>query len=297
LPKTTASARRSPSSIWLDQENRSMRIKVRHETAYAYKQQVRSAVQLLRMTPRSCDNQFVRRWRVEVDTDARLDKSEDAYGNITHTVFIDQPVDHVRIMIEGEVDTIDTGGVLAGTYERQPVRLYLRETALTMPADAVKQLAREAAADTSGDMIASLHNLNLAIHSTMTFTIGTTTATTTAGEALALKTGICQDYAHIFVSAARSLGVPARYVSGYYLRTDVIDQDAGHAWAEAWLDRLGWVGFDPAQGACVNDRYVRVAVGSDSNEAAPVRGARTGGASEALSVAIQVSQGRAIVEN
>jgi transglutaminase-like putative cysteine protease len=274
-----------------------MRIKVRHETAYAYKQQVRSAVQLLRMTPRSCDNQFVRRWRVEVDTDARLDKSEDAYGNITHTVFIDQPVDHVRIMIEGEVDTIDTGGVLAGTYERQPVRLYLRETALTMPADAVKQLAREAAADTSGDMIASLHNLNLAIHSTMTFTIGTTTATTTAGEALALKTGICQDYAHIFVSAARSLGVPARYVSGYYLRTDVIDQDAGHAWAEAWLDRLGWVGFDPAQGACVNDRYVRVAVGSDSNEAAPVRGARTGGASEALSVAIQVSQGRAIVEN
>jgi transglutaminase-like putative cysteine protease len=274
-----------------------MRIKVRHETTYAYKQQVRSAVQLLRMTPRSCDNQFMRRWRVEIDTDARLDKSEDAYGNITHMVFIDQPVDHVRIMIEGEVDTLDTGGIVAGTYERQPVRLYLRETALTMPASTVKTLAREASASTGGDLIASLHNLNLAIHRTMTFTVGTTTATTTANEALALKTGICQDYAHIFVSAARSLGVPARYVSGYYLRTDVIDQDAGHAWAEAWLDRLGWVGFDPAQGACVNDRYVRVAIGSDSNEAAPVRGARTGGASEALSVAIQVSQGRAIIEN
>jgi transglutaminase-like putative cysteine protease len=273
-----------------------MRIKVNHETAYAYKQTVRSAVQLLRMTPRSCDTQFVRRWRVEVDTDARLDKSEDAYGNITHMVFIDQPIDQVRIMIEGEVDTLDTGGILTGTYERQPVRLYLRETALTLATDALKQLGQQATVDT-GDMIESLHNLNLAIRDTMTFAVGTTSATTTATEALALKTGICQDYAHIFVSAARTLGVPARYVSGYYLRTDTIDQDAGHAWAEAWLDRLGWVGFDPANGACVNDRYVRVAIGSDANEAAPVRGARTGGASEALSVAIQVSQGRTIVEN
>jgi transglutaminase-like putative cysteine protease len=274
-----------------------MRIKVRHETTYVYKQAVRSAVQLLRMTPRSCDSQFVRRWRVEVDADARLDKSEDAYGNITHTVFIDQPLEQVRIMIEGEVDTVDTGGIVTGTYERQPTRLHLRETALTMATDAVKTLGQAAAADASGDMIASLHALNLAICNSMTFAVGSTTATTTAGEALALKSGICQDFAHIFVSAARTLGVPARYVSGYYLRTDAVDQDAGHAWAEAWLDRLGWVGFDPAQGACVNDRYVRVAIGADSNEAAPVRGARTGGMNEALTVAIQVSQGRTIIEN
>jgi transglutaminase-like putative cysteine protease len=276
-----------------------MRIKVRHETIYTYTPPVRSIVKMLRMTPRSCANQFVRSWRVEVDADAdaHLDKSEDAFGNTTHMVFIDSPVDHARVMIEGEVDTRDTGGILTGTYERQPVRLYLRETALTMATDAVKQLGREAATDPSGDMIASLHNLNLTIHDIMTFAVGTTTATTTADEALSVKSGICQDYAHIFVSAARSLGVPARYVSGYCLQTDAIDQEAGHAWAEAWLDRLGWVGFDPTQGACVNDRYVRVAVGSDSNEAAPVRGARIGGASEALTGVIQVSRGRAIVES
>jgi transglutaminase-like putative cysteine protease len=272
-----------------------MRIKVRHETTYTYTRPVRSAVQLLRMTPRSCDNQFVRGWRVEVDADARLHKSEDAYGNITHTVFIDGPLDHVRIMIEGEVDTLDTGGIVAGTYERQPRRLHLRESALTMPTAAIKDLARDAAA--AGDMIATLHTLNLAIRKTMAFKVGVTTAATTAGDAYALKAGVCQDFAHIFVGAARTLGVPARYVGGYYMRTDSAEQDAGHAWAEAWLDRLGWVGFDPAQGACVNDRYVRVAVGADSNEAAAVRGARTGGLSEALTVAIQVSQGRTITEN
>jgi transglutaminase-like putative cysteine protease len=274
-----------------------MRIKVRHETAYTYKQLVRSAVQLLRMTPRSCNNQFVRHWRVEVDVDARLDKSEDAYGNTTHMVFIDEPVDHVRIMIEGEVDTFDTGGIVTGTYERQPARLHLRETALTVATDAVKGLALHAAAAGGGDMIACLHALNLEIFKSMTFNVGATTATTTAGEAYALKTGVCQDFAHIFVSAARTLGMPARYVSGYYMRTDHADQDAGHAWAEAYLDGLGWVGFDPAQGACVNDRYVRVAIGADSNEAAPVRGARTGGLSEELTVAIQVQQGRTIIEN
>jgi transglutaminase-like putative cysteine protease len=274
-----------------------MRIKIRHETAYAYTQTVRSAVQLLRMTPRSSDNQFVRHWRVEIDADARLDKSEDAYGNITHMVFIDEPVDHVRIMIEGEVDTIDTGGMLAGTVERQPRQLHLRESALTLPTDAIKTLARDVTETAGGDMIASLHNLNLAICNTMTFAVGSTTALTTAGEAYTLKSGVCQDFAHIFVSAARTLGVPARYVSGYYMRTDYADQDAGHAWAEAYLDQLGWVGFDPAQGACVNDRYVRVATGADSNEAAPVRGARTGGLSEDLTVAIQVLQGRTITEN
>jgi transglutaminase-like putative cysteine protease len=274
-----------------------MRIKVRHETAYAYKQLVRSAVQLLRMTPRSCGTQFVRHWRVEVDADARLDKSEDAYGNITHMVFINEPVDHVRIMIEGEVDTIDTGGIVAGTYERQPVRLHLRETSLTLATDAIKVLAQVAAAAGGGDMIASLHALNLEIFKSMRFTVGATTTATKAGEAYALKAGVCQDFAHIFVSAARTLGVPARYVSGYYMRTDHADQDAGHAWAEAYLDRLGWVGFDPAQGACVNDRYVRVAIGADGNEAAPVRGARTGGLSEELTVAIQVQQGRTIIEN
>ena len=106
----------------------------------------------------------------------------------------------------------------------------------------------------------------------------------------------CQDFAHVFVAAARTLGIPARYVSGYFLRTDTIDQEAGHAWAEAHVPDLGWIGFDPAQGLCTTDRYVRIAIGADGNDAAPVRGARVGGLDESLSVAIQVQQGRTIVE-
>jgi transglutaminase-like putative cysteine protease len=92
------------------------------------------------------------------------------------------------------------------------------------------------------------------------------------------------------------LRAPARYVSGYYLRTDRQEQDAGHAWAEAHVEGLGWVGFDPAHGVCMTERHVRVAVGPDYLEAAPARGAQVGGADEVLAVKVNVAQGRGLIE-
>ena len=274
-----------------------MRIKVRHQTDYHYGQPARSALQLLRMTPRSHEGQFVRRWRVEVDADARLDKSEDAYGNITHLIYVEGPVASVRILIDGEVDTTDTGGFTLGSVERQPPRLFLRETALTLPSPQIRAFAAGIAASQGGDLVASLHKIMGELQRGMEFRVGATSTTTTAEQAFLAKAGVCQDFAHIFCVAARALGVPARYVGGYYLRTDTIDQDAGHAWAEAYLNGLGWLGFDPANGLCVTDRYVRVAVGCDYLDAAPVRGAQTGGTDEALSVAIQIQQGQAIAQD
>ncbi len=116
-------------------------------------------------------------------------------------------------------------------------------------------------------------------------------ATTTAAEAFALKRGVCQDLTHIFIAAARSLGIPARYIGGHFHRDDgVTEQEAGHAWAEAFVPDLGWVAFDAANGLCATDAHVRVAVGLDYLGAAPVRGSRYGGGSEALDVAVRVNQ-------
>lgn len=273
-----------------------MRIKVLHETVYSYGMPARSALQLLRMTPRSFDGHFVRRWRVEIDKDARLDRDEDAYGNITHMVFIEGPVDTVRVTVEGEVDTSDTGGVIRGTVERLPLMLYLRETPLTMPTPQLRSFAESVGAAGKSGHLATLHKLMSEIHNGMTFMVGTTSSTTTADQAFTARRGVCQDFAHVFVTVARALEIPARYVSGYFLRTDRMDQDAGHAWAEAYVTDLGWVGFDPANGICTTDRYVRVAAGADYLEAAPIRGARIGGADETLAVAINVAQGRGVVE-
>ena len=93
-----------------------------------------------------------------------------------------------------------------------------------------------------------------ALNREMTFDTDPTVATTTAAEAFALRRGVCQDLTHIFIAAARRLGIPARYVGGHFYRVDgVTEQDAGHAWAEAFVEDLGWVGFDPTNGICTTE--------------------------------------------
>jgi len=273
-----------------------MRIKVRHQTRYTYDEPASGALQLLRMTPRPHEGQFIRRWRVTVDADSRLERSEDAYGNITHLVFLHGPLTHATITIEGEVDTRDTNGFVRGAVERQPARLFLRETALTRLTPALRRFARETSAGQGGDALATLHALNRNIHGAMKFVIGATQPDTTAGEAFEAKQGICQDFTHIMLAAARALGRPARYVTGYFLRTDRVDQEAGHAWAEIHVPELGWLAFDPANGICATERHVRVAIGCDAREASAVRGARVGGGTEDLDVAIHVEQGRAMIQ-
>jgi transglutaminase-like putative cysteine protease len=111
----------------------------------------------------------------------------------------------------------------------------------------------------------------------------------TAAEVFQLKRGVARDLAHIFIGAARSLSIPARFVAGY-LCIDGVEQRSGHAWAEAYVPKLGWIGFDPVKGVCPSEAYIRVAVGLDALGAIPIRGAHYGGSTEKLAVAIQVNQ-------
>jgi transglutaminase-like putative cysteine protease len=123
----------------------------------------------------------------------------------------------------------------------------------------------------------------------MSFDENPTDSSTTAAEAFRMKRGVCQDYAHIFIACARHGGVPARFTSGHFLRADgMVHQEAGHAWAEAFVPNLGWVGFDAANGICTTDAHARVAIGLDYLGAAPVRGTRYGGGTETLTVAVKV---------
>jgi transglutaminase-like putative cysteine protease len=202
------------------------------------------------------------------------------------------------VLVEGEVETRDTNGVVLGAVERFPPSLYLRATALTEPDEAIAGLAASVRADAGADDLNLLHQLLERLHRDVQFDTDPTHAATTAAEAYALKRGVCQDLTHIFLAAARSAGVPARYVSGYFRRNDgVTDQDAGHAWAEAFVPRLGWVAFDPANGICTTDAHIRVAIGLDYLGAAPVRGTRYGGMDENLSVLIRIVQAAGQTQN
>jgi len=270
-----------------------MRIRISHTTSYHYDRPARAVIQTLRLTPRNHDGQYVVNWRIDVSENCQFVQHEDAFGNITHVFTADGPVSELRLSVEGEVQTQDTQGVVRGTVERFPPSLYLRETSLTRLDPAIDNFAFVARQDAGGDVLQTMHNLMAGLRANLAFDPDPTHAATTAAQAFALKRGVCQDFTHIFIAAARGLGVPARYIGGHFHRSDgVAEQDAGHAWAEAFVPDLGWVAFDPTNGISATDAHVRVAVGLDYLGAAPVRGTRQGGGAEQMEVAVKVQSAR-----
>lgn len=273
-----------------------MRLTLRHETNYDYAEPARGAIQVLRLTPRNHATQFVRRWRVEIDADCRLDRDEDAYGNITHTFSIDGSISALRILVDGEVDIGGGDGLVRGTVERFPLGFWLSTTPLSTADAALEAYSAQLERESGGDRLDFLHRLMARIHEDFAFVIGETDIHTPAAAAFAAKKGVCQDFSQVFIAAARAAGIPARYVGGYFLRTDQTEQEAGHAWAEAHVPDLGWIGFDPANCVCADRRHIRIAIGRDYLEASPIRGARIGGGQETLDVHLSLQEGRALRE-
>jgi len=271
-----------------------MRLRILHESSYRYDAPAHRAIEVLRLTPRGYDGQFVVNWRIEVDRDCRLSAGTDPFGNAMHNFTVDGPFDGLTVTATGEIETQDTKGIVTGQVEPLPAAVFLRETPLTAAGPAIRAFTDEVTASSS-DGLARCHALMRAINARLQFTIDATNTGTSAREAFELGHGVCQDFAHIFIAAARYLGSPARYVGGYlYMPLRKDDQGAGHAWAEALIDNVGWVGFDPANVVCPTDAYIRVAAGLDYLGAAPIRGTRYGGAGESLSVRVVVKQeGRA----
>ena len=262
-----------------------MRIRIQHRTAYIYEQPPAAINQVLRLTPRNFEGQRVRTWRVELDQDVQVHNGEDAFGNILSTMSFTRPLDDLTVTVRGEVETHETHGIVAGALERFPPGLYLRETPLTQPDADISAFAIKTAGN--GDPLDKLHKLMAALHEELTFVPGVTDAATTAAKAFALKKGVCQDFTHVFIAAARALDIPARYVGGYLWRADGQNsQHAGHAWAEAHVETIGWVGFDPVHDMCPSEAYVRVSMALDYLGAAPIRGSHRGGTEERLEVSV-----------
>lgn len=267
-----------------------MRLSVNHVTTYSYSEPTRGVIQLLRGTPLSFAGQTVLDWRVDVDVDARLREGRDGYGNFTHMLYVDKPIRSLAVSVNGRVLTEDRAGIVQGLPSDLPPEVFTRVTPLTAAGPALIALAEsvEAGPDPA---LGRLHGLNVRLHQAMRFDTGATAIDTTAEQACAAGHGVCQDFTHMLIGAARHFGIPARYVSGHLFRRDGDHaQEAAHAWAEAWVGDLGWVAFDPTNGICTDDAYVRVACGLDYRDAAPVAGARSGGGKEELAVEVEVSE-------
>jgi transglutaminase-like putative cysteine protease len=268
-----------------------MRLRISHLSTFRYETPASSAIQMLRLTPRNHDGQYVARWRIDVSTDCRLDQQEDAFGNISHAFSAEGPFSELTVLVEGEVETRDTQGIVRGSVERFPPTLFLRETPFTTASPAIAEFAKKARDTAKGDVLGLLHVMLDHLREKVALEFDAAPRATTAAEAFADGSGTCRDLAHIFVAAARSLDVPARYVSGYIRQEgDAATPQAISAWAEAYLPGLDWIAFDPANGTCATDAYVRLAVGLDRLGAAAIRGTRNGGTGEVLTVKLQVEQ-------
>jgi len=263
-----------------------MRIRVDHATTYGYERPADGVIQALRVQPRDHEGQRVANWRVDVEADGVLRARQDAFGNWLHLFAADQPLTSLTVRVVGEVEVRDMGGVVPAAEPFAP-GVFLRATPLTLPDPALHAWAAETP---PGPVLDRLHGLMARLHERLSFDTQATTVATAASEAFTRAAGVCQDYAHIFIASARSLGIPARYVSGHLARTDA--QEAAHAWAEAFVPDLGWVAFDAANRVCAGESHLRVAVGLDYLDAAPMRGARRGGGQETLSVAVHAREAR-----
>ncbi|MDU9004436.1 transglutaminase family protein [Sedimentitalea todarodis] len=265
-----------------------MQLHVNHTTRYNYDQPVDYALQKVRLHPLPSPLQDISDWEMVVEGGKIEASYLDHYGNHTDLVSIEPGAQVLTISAAGTVTTRDTAGVLGKVYGCAPLWHFAQATALTSPGDRVQALAKVLGQSDSD--LAGLHALSAAVLQATPYQTGETNTDTTAEEALKIGHGVCQDHAHIFVAAARDAGIPARYVSGYLMINDQIDQDASHAWAEAHLDDLGWVGFDVSNGVAPDEKYVRIAIGRDARDAAPISGMRIGVSDEAMIVTLQVQQ-------
>lgn len=266
-----------------------MKIAIRHHLSLSLGPSVPRAIQHLLLTPQSSTVQTVRDWRIEVEGLDEPGGFLDAYGNRAHLASQTKPEPELAIVVSGTVETHDRSGVV-GRISVEPVpALYRRVTPLTKPVGAIVTKFRSAPKH-GRDRIPLLHALMARVEEVLT-----------PGEQSQSQDGQSQsqsqggvpreaaDYAHAFVGAARALDIPARFVNGY-LAAEGEDEARFHAWAEAWDDGLGWIGFDAMLGICPVERHVRVASALDAVSAAPVRSVPAVSAPNVLSMSIEAAQ-------
>jgi transglutaminase-like putative cysteine protease len=264
-----------------------MRLKISHTTQYAYDGPVPYALQRLRLCPQSSRFQEVIDWRLDVLGANEEVRFSDQFGNDTRLFSISGGSQLISITAAGEIEVKDNAGVSGPHSGYAPLWMFEHQTPLTSAGEQLREIARGV---DSGADLDRLHHLSAIIRERVAYEVGVTDASTTAEEALIRGMGVCQDHSHIFLTCARMMGFPARYVSGYLLIDGTTEQAATHAWAEAHVAGLGWVAFDISNGIAPDGRYVRLAVGRDYRDAMPISGIRLGRAQEHLEVHITVEQ-------
>jgi transglutaminase-like putative cysteine protease len=261
-----------------------MQLHIRHETRYRYDRPVKYSVQSLHLTPRRDPSQRSLAWSISAP--GRRLEQVDAYGNISHLLTIEEPHREISIVVAGVVETSD----IEARQDDGPLSplAYLAPTKLTAANDDIKSFAQSSLARVAEPRDRALA-LAQAVSDAVRYKSGSTDVYDTAAAAFKNGAGVCQDHAHVYIASARSIGIPARYVSGYIFTGDPNDA-ASHAWVDVWLGNdMGWQSMDVTHTRPAVRTYCRLAVGRDYLDAAPVRGVRQGGGGEVMEANVTVA--------
>ncbi len=277
---------------------------ITHLTIYKYSDPINDSVMELRMQPRSDETQRCPRFDLHISPSTKVFNHRDYLGNSIHT--FDIPAPHTKLAIKAEAvvevkdklnlpnalpmsswDTIDTEAKHHNMYDM------LLPGKFAHPTDLLQDFADEINWKRRTDPLNLLRELNSTIYQKFDYVQNVTRVDSPIDDALSARRGVCQDFSHIMLALVRQVGIPARYVSGYLYHQrdhDRSDVDASHAWVEAWLPDLGWIGFDPTNDLIVSDRHIRVSIANDFAAASPSRGVFKGAAETELDVRVKVEK-------
>lgn len=278
-----------------------MKLHVLHRTRFAYGAPVRDSLNEVRLQPVDTAEQGVRFFSLTVSPAASPRHQLDFYHNHVHRFDVLAPHPSLTVEAVSHVETRDFAppgegaSVLLGDMRRcENVEYcydFLQPSAYVVPDDDVRTLARNVIGGRLKTWEAALA-LHEYVHAEFRYQPAVTTVHTRTTEALRLRCGVCQDFAHVMIALCRSIGLPARYVSGY-LYNGPADQlrgaQASHAWLEVFLPGRGWLGLDPTNGRQAGERHVKVAVGRDYGDVSPLRGTYRGTGQRTLQVDVLVS--------
>ena len=266
-----------------------MRIKILHKTTYLYNKNVPRLSQSLRLYPTACKNQSIINWSINVDRGKIKYLYKDSLGHRTYSL-TNKNIEGVQnIIAKGEIETKDFSVILKGYNEKVSPQCFIRYSDLTNPSNKIITLSKKIS--DPKDHVSLCHQLNQISAKSIKYQTDSTSIYTSASESLEKGRGVCQDFAHILITLARYCGMPARYINGFlYDKNNSIT--SSHAWAEIFIEHLGWVGFDPTYHKCTDQNYVRVCAGFDSLDASTIRGTKTNyDGDEELMVDVSITEG------
>jgi transglutaminase-like putative cysteine protease len=267
--------------------------KISHRTTYTYFEPVSVCHNVLRLAPRDTQQQTCRHVAVRISPEPDIVKEyEDFFGN--KVIYFSIEKEHARLTVDVQSE-VDIVGGLDGMRDSGEIRQFIFETPMTEWNEEIEAYAR-VSFQPGKSMMEAAGDLMHRIYTDFEFTPGFTTISTPLAVVMEEKKGVCQDFAHLAIACIRSVGLPARYVSGYIETVPpegtekLIGADASHAWFSIYDPAVGWMDFDPTNNMMAGDQHITIGWGRDYADIAPMKGIILSSGSHGLKVSVDVKR-------